>query len=780
MASDNPAMPSPVPLGPGANADGQDGAKSNLPAVASAAASAAKAKSQELAQAASDAAAKAKAAAAEAAEAASSTLQRGAQVAIPALQNLNLAQFLRDGLQNPAIKKVVPIMMVLFLLIAFVGLFNVIFSMVSSSSSEQEKPYQRAVMPGLSDADQQLALDALRAAAFDPKVDPSTGSITVDSRKFYEARIFLASKGIPKAPVPTGIDALGSQNAMTTSQFMEQVRYIKAMETELAMTITEIATIQAARVHLALPKQSVFVRDRAEPKASVVVTPQQGRIVSRPQVDAIVHLVSSSVPYLAATNVSVVDNFGNLLTQRPENVPMGLTDAQLAHKQKVEETYRARIMEILVPVLGEENVRSQVDVVMDFTESEVAVEDFDNTKTGPKTRSEVLAEDRSQRLTAEGIPGSITNTPPPPVVNTDQTGASADDALQENTTLSKRATRNYEIDKTVRYIKNPLGNITRVSVAVVINGKPGASAGTSLTRNGAGAANGANGANGASTEGNSQATADSALYGYTQAELDRLTNLVRGVVGYQEGRGDVITLVPAKFVSEEVPQYWYNDEELMTAIKIGITTLIFLIVLVTIVRPVINMLSGRTMTPKEIAALEREAAKRAKAEAEAALAAEQAAKLEEEARLAAEQANNEQQAAQDAAIQAMIPLGPDGQPMPVVLGPDGKPLLGPDGKPILASPDGRPLIGADGQPLSVASALPSTELTEAEMGMIELEEGETLEDIKAKLKPKKSSISIDMLNTANSYDDKVALIRFLVSEDSGRVATVMKNLIRPA
>jgi len=239
-------------------------------------------------------------------------------------------------------------------------------------------------------------------------------------------------------------------------------------------------------------------------------------------------------------------------------------------------------------------------------------------------------------------------------------------------------------------------------------------------------------------------------------------------------------LLPAKFATDEVPQYWYNDEELMTAIKIGITTLIFLIVLVTIVRPVINMLSGRTMSPKEIAALEREAAKRAKAEAEAALAAEQAAKLEEEARLAAEQANSEQQAAQDAAIMAMIPVGPDGQPMPVVMGPDGKPLLGPDGKPMLASPDGRPLIGADGQPLSVATALPPTELTEAEMGMIELEEGETLEDIKAKLKPKKSSISIDMLNTANSYDDKVALIRFLVSEDSGRVATVMKNLIRPA
>ncbi|MGA0187956.1 MAG: flagellar M-ring protein FliF C-terminal domain-containing protein, partial [Burkholderiaceae bacterium] len=221
---------------------------------------------------------------------------------------------------------------------------------------------------------------------------------------------------------------------------------------------------------------------------------------------------------------------------------MGLTAAQLAHKQQVEETYRARILEMLIPVLGEANVRSQVDVTLDFTQSEIATEDFDTSKQGPKTRSEVLAEDRSQRLNAEGVPGSITNAPPAPTDTNLATGASAQDALQENTTLSKRATRNYEIDKTVRYIKNPLGGVTRVSVAVVVNEKPAPKGpdGQPLTTENGG---------------------PGVVNGYTQEEIDRLTNLVRGVVGYKEGRGDVVTIVPTKFAEpEDITVPWYADE----------------------------------------------------------------------------------------------------------------------------------------------------------------------------------------------------------------------------
>jgi flagellar M-ring protein FliF len=710
MASDNPAMPSPVPMGPmpgaGSSTAGADTQGTSLGASAQTAAT------------------QAGAAASQAASAAGTTLKRGAEIAGPLLQNLNLPVFLRDGLSNPLVKKAVPALLVIFVLVAFVGLFNLM-----------GKPVEyKALMPGISESDKQSAFDALKMASFDPKIDPSTGSITVPDNKYHEARIYLASKGIPKAPLPMGIDALNEQSAMTTSQFMEQVRYIKAMENELARSITEIGSIQSARVHLALPKQSVFVRDRAEPKASVVVSPQHGRIVTAAQVDAIIHLVSSSIPYLAAQNVSVVDNIGNLLTDRRENTPMGLTDAQLNHKQRVEQAYNTRIMELLIPILGEGNVRAQVDVTLDFTQSEVAVEDFDNSKTGPKTRSEVLAEDRTQRLTAEGIPGSITNTPPPPTIQTDQTGASANDALQENTVHSKRATRNYEIDKTVRYVKNPTGTVTRISAAVVVNEKEGFDSSKQERLVAEQAPPPAEG-QGAAPQSRPNA-AEVLLHGYTQTELDRLTNLVRGAVGYQEGRGDIVTLVPAKFAPVEPEKQWFEDEDFMNAVKVGLTSLIFLVILLTIIRPVVNLLTGQTMSPKEIAKMEIEAQKRAQEEAaqRAAQEAEAKALAEEEAKAAAGEDGAEGQEGEGAA--------------------------------------GEGAAGEGGEDAA------TTELSPEEMGMIEMQEGESLEDIKARLKPKKSTISVDMLNTANSYDDKVALIRFLVSEDSGRVATVMRNLVK--
>jgi flagellar M-ring protein FliF len=728
MAADNPSLPNPgmaaglpVPMGGGAGnpngAPGSNGANGMFGTAGGGAspngagattalppgANSVGAAAVSAAQAAQAAAAQAAAAVAGGAAGLKRTIEN-----IPAVQQSPTVKMIREALNQQSVKKAVPGLIAFFVLV----LFLVLYSMMQPPATPP-----RALMPGMSETDSQAAVEALKSASFDVKVDPQSGNLMVPGDKYHEARIFLASKGIPKQPLPTGIDSLSKENAMTTSQFMEQVRYIKALENELASSVMQIGTIQAARVHLALPKQSVFVRDRALPKASVVVTPQQGRAVTSGQVDAIVHLVSSSVPYLAAQHVSVVDNLGNLLTDRKENTPMGMTSAQLTHKQHVEEVYRARILEMLIPVLGEPNVRSQVDVTLDFTQVEMATEDFDNAKTGPKTRSEVLAEDRSQKINAEGVPGSITNAPPPPTDTNLATGASAQDALEENTTLSKRATRNYEIDKTVRYIRNPLGGVTRVSVAVVVNEKPAMK----------------------DADGKPIPHPNDSVHGYSAEELERLTNLVRGVVGYKEGRGDVVTIVPTRFAPGEEAKPWYADDAVMQNMKILIAALIFLIILLTVVRPVINHLTGKSMDMEEMA--------RMQAEQEAAeLAALAAIQAPPPAALL------EGQGQQDA---NGVQLGPDGQPLQgVQLGPDGQPLP------------------ADQQA--------TTELSEAEMGMIEIGEGESLEEIKAKLKPKKSSISIDMLNTANSYDDKVALIRFLVSEDSGRVATVLKNMMRPA
>jgi flagellar M-ring protein FliF len=554
----------------------------------------------------------------------------------------------QDVLAQPAVRRALPA--IVFLLLAF--LFWLVYSWM------QATPY-RPLMTGLSEADRQAALEALRTADFSPRIDKSTGQLTVPLDRYHEARMYLASQGLPKTGA-TGLDGLKDQSSMTTSQFMEQVRVNAAIEQELARSIMQIGSVQSARVHLATPKQSVFVRDRTPPKASVVVAPHPGRVVSPSQVQAIVHLVSSSVPYLAPEHVTVVDTVGHLMTETAAELKLGLTSAQTQHKQQLEELYRARILQILSPVVGEANVRSQVNLVMDFTQVESTTEDYDARDKGPKTRSEVLSEDRAARRDASGIPGALSNTPPAEATATTTTAAdSAKGKSESSDTVSSRTTRNYELDRNVRHVKNAAGVIQRLSVAVVVNerattaGKP--------------------------AEGQ---TEEAPASGYSAQELERLQELVRGVVGFDNARGDSVTVVPARF--EAAPPLaespWYLEDKVHYGLRTGLLGLAFIVFLLVVVRPLMRSLTGA----------------------------------------------DDKQGAQD---DAAAPL-------------------------------------ADG------------ELSEEEMRMIQIGEGESLEQIKAKLKPKKSLISADMLDTANTYDDKVALIRMLVAEDSGRVASVLKGMIR--
>ncbi|MFY8124717.1 MAG: flagellar basal-body MS-ring/collar protein FliF [Hydrogenophaga sp.] len=562
---------------------------------------------------------------------------------------LSMQDQIRKIVTQPAVRKALPAIVTLFVLI----IFGLTYGWMQST------PY-RPVMPGLSAADQQEALEALKAANFSPQIDPTNGQLSVPQNRYHEARIYLSGQGIPKS-VPTGIEALRDQSAMTTSQFMEQAQFNAATEQELARTIMQIGTIQSARVHLALPKQSVFVRDRTPPKASVVIGTHAGRMVSKPQVDAIVHLVSSSVPYLLPGDVTVVDTYGNLMTQNPTEKELGLTSMQAEHKQGLEDLYRNRILQILSPVVGEPNVRSQVNLVLDYTQVESTTEDYDSAGKGPKTRSEVLAEEREVKRNAEGIPGALSNTAPEQPAATTETAVDEAKGLSEaGQTLSSRTTRNFEIDRVVRHVKNPTGNVQRLSVAVVLNERPAPPP----------------------ADGSDPAPDAPKTIPYTPEELQRLQELVRGVVGFNEARGDVVSVVPARFepVVEINTVPWYTEDAVHSGIKNGLLGLAFIVFMLVVIRPLMHIVTG--------------ADKRA-AEAEAA-----------------------------------------------------------------------------------KTKVPDGELTEEDMRMIQIGEGETLEDIKAKLKPKKSSISADMLDTANTYDDKVALIRMLVAEDSGRVANVLKNMIK--
>ena len=555
---------------------------------------------------------------------------------------------LKQVINQPAVKKALPAVLALMVLI----LFGMVYFAMNAT------PY-RPVMPGLSESDQQSAFEALKKGSFEPRIDSGTGQLQVPTNRYHEARIFLASQGLPRGGT-TGLEALKGQSSMTTSQFMEQVQVNAAMEQELARTILQIATIQSARVHLAAPKQSVFVRDRTPPKASVVVSPHPGRAVSQSQVQAIVHLVSSSVPYLTPDHVTVVDNVGNLMTESASELKLGLTAAQTQHKQQLEEVYRNRILQILSPMVGEANVRSQVNLTLDFTQIESTTEDYDTRDKGPKTRSEVLAEDRGVQLSAEGVPGALSNRPPAQAQMTTDTRVDTNKGVTDSSnTLSSRQTRNYELDRTIRRISNASGGVQRVSVAVIVNEKPAP----------------------APADGGKDAKAAPTSVAYTPQELERMQQLVRSVVGFQDGRGDVVSVVPARFEAPESLETmpWYLEPTVQSQLKMGLIGFIFIIFLLIVIRPLMLSITGQ----------------RKDKEAEAA----------------------------------------------------------------------------------AKKALADGELTEEDMRMIQIGEGESLEDIKAKLKPKKSSISIDMLDTANTYDDKVALIRMLVAEDSARVANVLKGMI---
>jgi flagellar M-ring protein FliF len=561
----------------------------------------------------------------------------------------------REVLEQPAVRRSMPAIIALLT----VAIFLMAYSWV-------QEPVYRTVYPGLSEADRQAAYEALSSANYGAKIDSATGELKVADSRYHEARIFLASRGLPQGGATEGIDALNSDASMTTSQFMEQVRYVAAMEQELARSITQISTIKAARVHLASPKQSVFVRNRTQAKASVVVSPYPGRAVSASQVQAIIHMVASSIPYLAAEDVVIVDHRGKLLTDANTFESMQLNTSQMEHKQRIEETYRNRIDTLLTPVVGEGNVRAEVDVQMDFTEIESTYEEYDGNDNGPRARSETLAIEKGSIKDARGVPGATSNTAPldPTTVVSGQIvagGAGEDDSLS---TLSSKTTRNYEMDRAVRHVKRQGGQLDRISVAVVIN-EPMSK---SLPE--------------AAAEDAQELGGTAVAGGYSELELERFTNLVKGIVGFNAERGDVVTIVSAKFeepsiIENQMP--WYESAQVMSTVKSLGAALTFIALLFIVIRPVI--------------------------------------------------------------------------------------------KSYLPAID----IVEDGQGATVKDG----ELTQAELQMIELGDGESLEDIKAKLKPKKSTISADMLDTANTYDDKVALVRLLVAEDSGRVANVLKKMIRP-
>jgi flagellar M-ring protein FliF len=389
----------------------------------------------------------------------------------------------------------------------------------------------------LSERESGQVMDALTAAGIEFKLNPS-GAVSVPESKVQEARIRLASQGLPQSDA-MGIEMIQKDSAFGSSTMMESARYQSVLETELARTITKVQGVQGARVHLALPKPSVFLRDARKATASVMLQLYPGRRLDPGQVAAIVHLVASSVPELSANDVTLVDQAGSLLNSPDESADAAANTRQFEYTRKLEESYQRRIVELLEPMIGPGRVRATVTADLDFTVTEETHENYDPQKTA--VRSEQTSNElRKGGDGAEGIPGALSNQPPgtsgaPAIAGAatpgnpaaaqpgaGQPGAGQSTAANTGPTSSaQRSTRNFEVDRTLSYVKQPVGVLKRLSVGVVLDDWQKVDADGKVT-----------------TE------------PMSETDIKRFTQLVRESIGLKEDRGDQLNVMSQAFKSD--------------------------------------------------------------------------------------------------------------------------------------------------------------------------------------------------------------------------------------
>lgn len=364
------------------------------------------------------------------------------------------------------------------------------------------------------------------------KLDSRTGMISVPGDRVRETRLQLAGEGLP-AGQNSGYGILNKEGGMGVSSFMEKARFDRAMEQELTNSIASLDSVRAARVHLALPPQSAFVRKKNKPAASVLVSLYPGRELSDSQLAGIIHLVAFSVPGLEAEQVSVVDNKGKLLSAQNSNDQFAVTKEHFRFTEKLEESYVNRITQILVPILGAGAVRAQVTADVDFTAVERTSERYE-----PETsvRSEQLVEESMADAGARGVPGTLSNTAPEDAqVGAELQAGDGAEAAQAKRS-SRRQMRNYELDKTISHVRETPGSLRKISVAVVIDYRESID-----------------------DQGNVQRVP------LSDEEIAEVTALVKEAVGFDEARGDRVNVVNASFVTppemEPLPEAGILEQE---------------------------------------------------------------------------------------------------------------------------------------------------------------------------------------------------------------------------
>ncbi len=392
-----------------------------------------------------------------------------------------------------------------------------------------QTPNYSLLYSNLGEQDVSEIVQALQQADIPYKLSKDASSILVPEKKVHDARLKLAGQGLPKG-MGIGFEILQQDQGFGVSQFMENARYQRALEGELARTIASLQKVRSARVHLAIPKQTAFVRSRKKPSASVTVDLYAGRTLTEEQVAAITHMVAASVPEMDVDQVTVIDQRGRLLTPPAGSSDLRLTATQFEHRRRVEEYLAKRIESILVPVVGEGAVRAQVSADMDFTVTEQTSERYNPDL--PAVRSEQTVEEQSIGAAgpaAMGIPGSASNEPDAAQAQADAgqeaAGAAGQDAAVLPSNRSRRVIRNYELDKTISHTRSGGGVIRRLSVAVVVDDK------TVVNEDG-----------------------ETVKQPLSPEELEQLTNLVKEAIGFDAVRGDRVNVVNTAFTVPPEPE----------------------------------------------------------------------------------------------------------------------------------------------------------------------------------------------------------------------------------
>ena len=532
---------------------------------------------------------------------------------------------------DPAVQKSIPL--IFGVIVAFIGLI-VFFTMQKSDMT--------TLFASLPESEKASVIQTLKQNGIDVSLNPTTGEVVVPVAEYHESRMLLAGEGLPSS-VPNGYDTLGDM-PMGTSRSVEAVKIKQSLEAELSRSINHISGVTSARVHLAIPEKTVFAREIALPSASVFVKLSNGRSLGRQQVQSIVHLVASSVPNLPSENITVVDQFGELLSKPSGDSSTTASSEQMSQTMRLGEIYRSRIISLLTPMVGAGNLKAEVNVDMNFTKREITEESVD--PKGNALRSEQTSLDESANPEARGIPGALSNSPPlaPDLKQEVPENKGVGANLKQR---SQTSVKNYEVSRKVETTTAQYGEVKKIKAAVIIREMKSVSPEGVVS-----------------------------FEKFSDEKLLEIKSLVQEALGFDEARGDSVTVTSSPFVDalEEEIVPWYENESVKELAQQLATVLILAIVIFGALHPLLK--------------------------------------------------------------RVLVPAGYT----------------------------------------SGAGVMAADEDDDAD-DKIEVQEGESLEDIKAKLKPKKSSISAEMLDTANTYDDKVAVIRMIVGDEAGRVSSVFKSMI---